>query len=100
MALNFKINTQRKDKGRIEIHMSGDFDGMSAWELIHKMTEYSGTCDLIEVNTNGLRELVPFGRKVFTTNAAPLSKSPSRYVITGPMASFFSESGPFGPMRV
>lgn len=99
MAVNFKLNTSKKDKERIVISMSGDFDGMSAWELIHKMREYEGMCELIEVNTNGLKELIPFGRNVLMANAKPSRKSRSRYVVTGLNAAFFSDFQPFETMR-
>lgn len=99
MALNFKMSTHRKDRDWIVIHVSGDFDGMSAWELIHKMNEYSETCGKIEINTSGLKELVPFGLKVFLSHAALFRKSPSRYVVTGPKAMFLSGTSPFEPLR-
>lgn len=94
MALNFKMDTRKKKDNNIEICLSGDFDGMSAWELIHKINEYSECCDLIELNTHGLKDIIPFGRRVFEVQAKPLNKSRSRYVVTGPGATMFSECIP------
>lgn len=95
MALNFRINTRKHNNQRIVIDLSGDFDGTSAWELIHTLNDYSGHFELIEVNTDGLKELVPFGKNIFEKHAGPLKKSSSRYVFTGPMAMSLSNEEPF-----
>jgi hypothetical protein len=95
MALNFKIITQKQNRDSIVIHLSGDFDGTSAWELIHTLNDYSGRYDLIEVSTHGLKELVPFGCSTLEKNAGPLKKTSSRYVVTGPKAPLLSNAAPF-----
>ena len=100
MALNFKIKTSKVDNERIVIRMSGDFDGSSAWELIHKMNEYSETYEVIEVDTDGLKELIPFGRSTFMSHGKSLRQTPSRFVVTGGYAPYFSELSLFEPVRL
>lgn len=92
MADNFKMSTEKKGGDWIVIRMSGDFDGMSAWELIHKMHEFSGQYYLVEVDTSGVTEMVPFGYKTFAVNVKSLKKSPSTFVVTGDFAPYLSDS--------
>jgi anti-anti-sigma regulatory factor len=100
MAANFRMSTRKKEKGRIVIQMSGDFDGSSAWELIHKLNECSGKNDVIEVDTDGLKTLAPFGKDILISHLSPIGKSVPRYVITGSNADFLSDVRLFRSSKV
>jgi hypothetical protein len=64
MASNFRITSRRKGDC-LHLKLSGDFDGMSAMELIYALKEHNGTARTIYVETDGISSLLPFGRDVF-----------------------------------
>ncbi len=88
MAVNFRMNAHKKDNRRMTIRLSGDFDGSSAWELVHMLLEHSGKVDLVELDTRGLKTLVPFGRNVFLAQTGAIKRKPGRtlFVVSGPYA--------------
>lgn len=83
MAMNFRISTGRKDADLIVLRLSGDFDGSSAWELINVMSAYTGKKTAMEVDTSGLKTLVPFGKSTWMTHGTPLIRSFSHFSFTG-----------------
>ncbi len=99
MAVNFKMSTTRKDNKRMIIRMSGDFDGTSAWELVHKLQEEAGNFDVVELDTRGIKNLVPFGRQTFLVQAAPLKKMKKTLLVSGPYADDLVGSDPVRPGR-
>ncbi|MFA6012215.1 MAG: hypothetical protein WC799_19645 [Desulfobacteraceae bacterium] len=95
MAVNFKMDTHKKEKKRMIIRMSGDFDGNSAWELVHKLVEQSGKFDVVELDTHGLKKMLPFGRNVFLSQAASLKKTKTPFLVSGPYADDLTGPGMF-----
>lgn len=86
MAVNFKMSTTKKNNKRMIIRMTGDFDGTSAWELVHKLQEEACHFDVVELDTRGLKSLQPFGRQTFLVQAAPLRRTKKTFLVSGPYA--------------
>ena len=64
MATNFKIKAYRVGD-ELHINLTGDFDGSSAWELLNDMNEkVDVNVRRILVDTNGLKNVHPFGRMI------------------------------------
>ena len=64
MAANFRIKLHRKTNN-IRMKLCGDFDGMSAMELICAIKDNSTAAKRIYIETDGLNSLLPFGLDVF-----------------------------------
>jgi hypothetical protein len=64
MASNFQIFSF-KNRNSLHLRLSGDFDGGSAYELIHTLTEHSKGFYEIFIDTNDLKSIHPYGREVF-----------------------------------
>lgn len=100
MAVNFRMNTTKKQNRRMTVRLSGDFDGNSAWELVHMLFEQSGKFDVVELDTHGLKTIVPFGRNVFLAQAGPLNrKSKTPIVVSGPYAEDLTGAMTPRPLR-
>jgi hypothetical protein len=67
MAQNFKICFHRKIDS-LSIRLVGDFDGSSAWELINAIRENMNNAKIIQIDTNKLKKVYPFGQAVFNSN--------------------------------
>jgi hypothetical protein len=67
MALNFKI-LNYQNNNNLHLKLVGDFDGSSAFELIHALKERSPKVEKIIVHTDGLSSIHPFGLCVFQKN--------------------------------
>jgi len=67
MAANFRIISQRQGRN-LHLKLRGDFDGMSAMELIYAIKDNLGFAELICIETDGLCCVYPFGRDVFQKN--------------------------------
>lgn len=95
MALNFRMDTYRENSGRIVIRLSGDFDGSSAWELVHKLREQRGKAELVKLDTRGLKTLVPFGRNVFLAHTGKKRHNAdiTSFVVCGPYAEDLGGDG-------
>lgn len=91
MAANFRINTRKINKKKIIIHLSGDFDGSSAWELIHKLKQCSDEYPMIVVNTDKIKTIEPYGQGIFDMNLGGLKKTVPQLVITGEKARSLSD---------
>jgi len=64
MDTYFEIAFKRSN-GNLHLTLTGNFDGSSAWKLIHFLHEiYSGTGKIF-VDTHDLRCILPFGCSVF-----------------------------------
>ena len=81
MASNFKISSQ-KNKGKLLIRLTGDFDGSSACELINTLEAYHGSIGNVVVDTCGLLSIHPFGRGVFHKYCS-VKKLPVNVTFTG-----------------
>jgi anti-anti-sigma regulatory factor len=64
MASNFQIYSF-KTKNSLHLKLAGDFDGSSAYELIHTLTKHSKDFYEIFIDINDLNSIHPYGREVF-----------------------------------
>ncbi len=67
MASNFQISS-RKKQNNLYLKLSGDFDGSSAYELIHYLKDNGGLAKKIMVDTQSLRNVYPFGTHILKKN--------------------------------
>jgi hypothetical protein len=64
MATNFRIFIHR-NADSVHLKLSGDFDGSSAYELLHAMKSHRKKGERMFLHTDGLGEVYPFGEAVF-----------------------------------
>ena len=86
MASNFKVSVSRK-RDRLDLKLAGDFDGTSACELLNALKDNCDGVVRVMVNTNGLKEIHPFGQDTFQKNLYQLKDQPFRLVFTGEKAT-------------
>lgn len=98
MAKNFRITSRRKADG-LHLTLNGDFDGMSAMELVYALKEYAGLAHTIYIETEGIRKLFPFGLDVFQKHFCFTPAAAGKVVFSGspalqlaPRGISFSES--------
>lgn len=82
MAANFRM-TRRRKKHNLYLKLSGDFDGMSAMELIQVLEENAETSKKIYIDTEGLCRLLPFGQDVFLKHFAISAASSKKLIFKG-----------------
>jgi len=82
MAANFHIVT---DNGTDDLHvkLDGDFDGTSAFELLHVLRKASHKKRKIVIDTDGLKRIYPFGREIFWKNLHTVTNRTEKLVMTG-----------------
>ena len=85
MAHNFKISTHRTIDN-FYIHLKGDFDGNSAFELLNALWENLNGAKFILIDTYNLKEVYPFGREVFCYNFIKIKNQRKRIRFVGPNA--------------
>jgi hypothetical protein len=86
MAGNFRISVHRNSNS-LDLKLIGDFDGTSACELLNVLEEKCNRVHTVLINTNGLREIYPFGQDTFENSLYLLKDRPIRLVFTGENAS-------------
>ncbi|UCG80129.1 MAG: hypothetical protein JSV60_09190 [Desulfobacterales bacterium] len=86
MASNFKIYIHRK-YDRLHVRLTGDFDGMSACELLNILRDNGEGVGQVFVNTSGLKDVYSFGQDTFEKNLYLLKGRSFRLVFTGQKAS-------------
>ena len=86
MARKFEISVHRNDEN-IHLKLRGDFDGISAHELLTVLKVYCGRSSRVFIHTSCLRSIHPFGRKVFHTHLSLLKGHRAELVFTGEPAS-------------
>lgn len=86
MAYNFKMHICRRGR-RLNVRLAGDFDGMSACELLNILRENGEGVRQVLVNTSGLKTVYSFGRDTFEKNLHLLKDQSFRLVFTGQKAS-------------
>ncbi|WP_419662025.1 hypothetical protein Dvar_24680 [Desulfosarcina variabilis str. Montpellier] len=64
MSMNFQIKFKREN-GDLHVNPVGDFDGSSAWELIHLIHEQYGGQGHVHIDTGRLKRVCPFGCNTF-----------------------------------
>jgi len=82
MARNFKLLT-KANGGDLYVTLRGDFDGISAHELIDILKKEGTNYPKIYINTGNMDELHPFGIDVFQSYFDRLKGSSSEFVFTG-----------------
>ena len=92
MANNFKISVLKKSAD-LNIKLKGDFDGMSAYQLIRVLQDHSNTCTRILVNTSSLKAVHLFGKNVFHKNLEFLNSHSCRLFFTGRKVLEFTSYG-------
>ena len=82
MALNFHLfSEQTKDK--IHLKLCGDFDGTSAFELIHAVLKHRTGTNKILIDTNDLKTIYSFGKEIFQKNFYTLSRKVDQLTFIG-----------------
>jgi len=92
MANNFKMSI-KKERENLHIQIRGDFDGMSAYQLLHVLKNHSRTCKRILINTGSLKEVHLFGKNLFRENLEFLNRQSCALSFTGRRASEFALDG-------
>lgn len=85
MAHNFKIKLHRM-VDNLHIHLMGDFDGSSAFELINVIKENLKNSKCLKIDTCKLKKVYPFGQEVFNHNWLYSKDSRIRIEFIGPNA--------------
>ena len=67
MASNFHL-FQNPNRDSLHIHMRGDFDGTSAYELINALKNHTGDYYTVWIDTDELNQIHDFGIDVFQRN--------------------------------
>lgn len=67
MAANFRV-TRVRGKSALSLMLSGDFDGMSAMELVCALKDIPPDVKEVYINTDALNSISPFGQDVFQKN--------------------------------
>ncbi len=83
MALNFKIIINRTNDN-LHIHLMGDFDGSSAFELINAIKENLNNSKCVKIDTCKLKKVYPFGQEVFNHNLINVKDTRLRIEFIGP----------------
>jgi len=86
MARKFGISVHRNDQN-IHLKLVGDFDGISAHELLRVLKRYCRRSSRVFIHTSCLRSIHPFGQNVFHTHLALLKGQSVELVFTGENAS-------------
>jgi len=69
MAANFRIRKTRR-RNRLEVALSGDFDGSSAAHLANVLERNRQRYGVIHILTDGIGQVTPFGCQVFRARMA------------------------------
>lgn len=85
MAANFGIVVDRNSDG-FGLQLAGDFDGTSAYELIYAIKKLPESTLKINVGTNGLKTINPFGLDIFHKFMRSLNGQSAKIVFTGDQA--------------
>ncbi|MBW1784979.1 MAG: hypothetical protein JRL30_30100 [Deltaproteobacteria bacterium] len=85
MATNFKILIHR-NSDNLHLKLMGDFDGSSAWELLHLLKKSANGVYKVIIHTGSLKQIDPFGRETFVENLPHWKVHPIRILFTGEKA--------------
>ena len=86
MAANFKIHIHRNNEN-VHLKLVGDFDGSSAHELLNTLKNNCNGASKVFVHTGCLKQIHPFGQKVFHNNLNTLNGKSNAVLFTGEAAS-------------
>ena len=82
MATNFAISVHRNGES-VHLKLIGDFDGSSAYDLLHALKKCGHGASRIFVHTSPLRNIHSFGLSVFHDNLKLLGDRSLELVFTG-----------------
>ena len=85
MASNFQITYNRLE-GSIHLKLYGDFDGSSAHELLNLLKDKSHGTLKIQIHTDGLKQIHPFGLNTFLKGFRIMNGCTDSIVFTGKKA--------------
>ena len=86
MASNFKVST-RKNSKNVHLRLIGDFDGISAHQLLNVLDKNCKKAEKVFIDTSTLRRIHPFGCNVFQKNLNFLRSPSGQIVFTGEYAN-------------
>jgi hypothetical protein len=86
MGSEFRISVHKNDQ-EIHLKLAGDFDGISAHELLDVLKSCDNRPSRVFVHTGSLRDIHPFGRTVFHSNLSMLKGRSMNLIFTGQKAS-------------
>ena len=89
MASNFEIAVDKKSDV-YTLKLVGDFDATSAYELIYAIKKLPAEAARISIQTNGLKNIYPFGLDVFHRFMRSLNGHYGKIVFNGPSGSRLS----------
>ncbi len=92
MAVNFRIASKELSNQCTALKLFGDFDGSSAWELIHALDANPRETGTIAINTDGLRAIHAFGLDVFLPNLFKMKKTRVDVQVTGRFRDMFQDA--------
>lgn len=88
MARNFEIHKFRTND-MLHVELTGDFDGSSAYELIHALAAHRSGVDTICINARRLDTIDEFGREVIRKNLSGIDAlEPHVFFIGGNLGQF------------
>ncbi|MFO7931544.1 MAG: hypothetical protein R6U97_09070 [Desulfosalsimonas sp.] len=82
MATNFRI-TSIYEKNTLHLQLNGDFDGMSAMELVCAIKDISSGLKETYIDTEALGSISAFGREVFHKNLSMTAVSLKKLIFIG-----------------
>jgi len=91
MAPNFKIFSHQ-NSDNLHLKLMGDFDGSSAYELIHALEKYNGNSGKVFIHTCALSSVHPFGLNVFQKNGS-IKKLSQSLTFTGEYGATIAPQG-------
>ena len=86
MATNFRIITSRENNA-LHLNLRGDFDGMSAMELVCTITDNVAWAKKIYIQTDGLKSLLFFGCDLFQKKIALCGDASKKIIVMGAHSS-------------
>jgi anti-anti-sigma regulatory factor len=91
MAPNFKIFSH-KNSDNLHLKLMGDFDGSSAYELIHTLEKYHDNTGRVFIHTCALSSVHPFGLNIFQKNNS-IKKLSQSLTFTGEYGATIAPQG-------
>ena len=91
MAPNFKIFSHQ-NSDNLHLKLMGDFDGSSAYELIHALEKYNGNTGRVFIHTCALSSVHPFALNVFQKNGS-IKKLSQSLTFTGDYGATIAPQG-------
>jgi anti-anti-sigma regulatory factor len=87
MASNFTMRFQRNDDDLL-ITLKGNFDGSSAHVLLEAIKRNCKSNHHIFVDTNGLKDIHPFGHQVLQSSLSDMKKRAAEIIFSGKKGNY------------